>query len=136
MVKFILGVKGSGKTKRMIDMANESVKASNGNVVYIDRDRNHIYDLNRNIRLIETGEFQLENLKSFYGFICGVISQNFDIEKIFIDGQKIVSNAEDDGLEKFIKNLLNLSEKFNVDFKVSCSRSPEGIPEFLKSYLI
>ena len=102
MVKFILGVKGSGKTKRMIDMANESVKSSNGSIVYIDRDRNHIYDLNRNIRLIETGEFQLENLKSFYGFICGVISQNFDIEKIYIDGQKIVSNAEDDCLEKFI----------------------------------
>ena len=136
MVKFILGVKGSGKTKRMIDMANESVKASNGNVVYIDRDRNHIYDLNRNIRLIEAGEFQLENLKSFYGFICGVISQNFDIDRVFIDGQKIVSGAEDDCLEKFIKNLEHLSEKFGVDFTVSCSRSAEGIPEFLKSHLI
>ena len=136
MVKFILGVKGSGKTKRMIDMANESVKSSNGSVVYIDRDRNHIYDLNRNIRLIETSEFQLENLKSFYGFICGVISQNFDIEKVYIDGQKIVSNAEDDCLENFIKNLEKLNEKFGVDFTVSCSRSAEGIPEFLKSYLI
>ena len=136
MVKFILGVKGSGKTKRMLDMANESVKSSNGSVVYIDRDKNHIYDLNRNIRLIETSEFQLENLKSFYGFICGVISQNFDIEKIYIDGQKIVSNAEDDCLEKYIQNLLSLSEKFGVDFTVSCSRSAEGIPEFLKSYLI
>ncbi len=136
MVKFILGVKGSGKTKRMIDMANESVKSSNGSVVYIDRDRNHIYDLNRNIRLIETGELQLENLKSFYGFICGVISQNFDIEKVFIDGQKIVSNAEDDCLEKFIKNLEKLNEKFGVDFTVSCSRSTEGAPEFLNSYLI
>ncbi|HYF82544.1 MAG TPA: twitching motility protein PilT [Clostridia bacterium] len=136
MVKFILGVKGSGKTKRMIDMANESVKASNGNVVYIDRDRNHIYDLNRNIRLIEAGEFQLENLKSFYGFICGVISQNFDIDRVFIDGQKIVSSAEDDCLEKFVKNLENLNEKFGVNFTVSCSRSADGIPEFLKSYLI
>lgn len=136
MVKFILGVKGSGKTKRMIDMANASASASDGNVVYIDRDRNHIYDLNRSIRLIETGEFQLESLKSFYGFICGVISQNFDIEKVFIDGQKIVSNAEDESLEAFIKHLEKLGEKFEVDFTVSCSRSAEGIPEFLKSYLI
>lgn len=136
MVKFILGVKGSGKTKRMLDMANESAKATNGNVVYIDRDRNHIYDLNRSIRLIETGEFQLESLKSFYGFICGVISQNFDIEKVFIDGQKIISNAEDDSLEAYIKHLENLGEKFEVDFIISCSRSVDGIPEFLKSYLI
>jgi len=136
MVKFILGVKGSGKTKRMIEMANESNRTSNGNVVFIDRDRNKIYDLNRNIRLIETGEFQLENLKSFYGFICGVISQDFDIEHIFIDGQKIVSNAQDDCLEGFIKNLERLSEKFGVEFTVSCSRSPEGIPEFLKNHLI
>lgn len=136
MVKFILGVKGSGKTKRMIDMANESDRTSNGNVVYIDRDRNRIYDLNRNIRLIETGEFQLENLKSFYGFVCGVISQDFDIENVFIDGQKIVSNAEDECLEAFIKNLERLNEKFGVNFTVSCSRSAEGIPEFLKSYLI
>lgn len=136
MVKFILGVKGSGKTKRMIDMANEAVKTSNGDVVYIDRDRNHIYDLNRNIRLIETGEFQLENLKSFYGFICGVISQNFDTEKVFIDGQKIISNANDDCLEGFIKNLEKLDEKFGVEFIISCSRSTEGIPEFLKNYLL
>ncbi len=136
MVKFILGVKGSGKTKRMIDMANESNRTSKGNVVYIDRDRNRIYDLNRDIRLIETGDFQLENLKSFYGFICGVISQDFDIECIYIDGQKIVSNAGDECLGTFIKNLEQLSEKFEVDFTVSCSRSPEGIPEFLKGYLI
>lgn len=136
MVKFILGAKGSGKTKRMIDMANESAKTSDGNVVFIDRDRNHIYDLNRSIRLIDTGEFQLENLKSFYGFICGVISQNFDTEKIFIDGQKIINNAEDDCLEKFIQNLEKLSKKFEVEFVISCSRSVEGIPEFLKSYLI
>ncbi len=136
MVKFILGVKGSGKTKRMIDMANESDRTSNGNVVYIDRDRNRIYDLNRNIRLIETGEFQLENLKSFYGFICGVISQDFDIEHVFIDGQKMVSNAEDECLEIFVKSLEKLTERFGINFTVSCSRSPEGMPEFLKSYLI
>jgi hypothetical protein len=136
MVKFILGVKGSGKTKRMIEMANESGRTSNGNVIFIDRDRNRIHDLNRNIRLIETGDFQLENLKSFYGFICGVISQDFDIENIYVDGQKIVSNAQDECLEAFIKNLEKLSEKFQVDFTVSCSRSADGIPEFFKSYLI
>ncbi|MGE5632446.1 MAG: twitching motility protein PilT [Caulobacteraceae bacterium] len=136
MVKFIMGVKGSGKTKRMIDMANESVKTSNGNVVYIDRDRNHIYDLNRSIRLVETGEFHFESLKSFYGFICGIISQDFDIQKVFIDGQKLVSNAKDECMEEFIKNLERLNESFGVDFVVSCSRSVDTAPEFIKSYLL
>jgi hypothetical protein len=136
MVKFILGVKGSGKTKRMIEMANESAKTSDGNVVFIDRDRNHIHDLNRSIRFIDTSEFQLENLKSFYGFICGVISQNFDTEKIYIDSQKIISNAEDDCLEGFVQNLEKLGKKFKVEFIISCSRSVEGIPEFLESCLI
>lgn len=136
MVKFILGAKGSGKTKKMIDMANESGRTSKGNVVFIDRDRNRIYDLDRSIRLIETGEYRLENLKSFYGFVCGVISQDYDIEKIYIDGQSIVSNAKDECLEAFIKDLEELSGSFEVDFTVSCSRSTEGIPEFLKDYLI
>ena len=75
MVKFILGVKGSGKTKKMIELANESDRTAKGNVVYIDRDRNRIHDINRNIRLIETGDFQFENLKSFYGFICAGLWQ-------------------------------------------------------------
>lgn len=136
MVQFILGVKGSGKTKKMLDMANEAVVSSSGSVVYIDRNSRHMHDLNRNIRLIETGDFQLENLKSFYGFLCGVISQNFDIEKVFIDGQKIISNAQDDCLEAFIDNLKKLHEKFEVNFIVSCSRSIEGIPDFLKEYMI
>ena len=136
MVQFILGVKGSGKTKRMIDMANESKRTSKGNVVFIDRDRDRIYNLNRGIRLIDTREFQLENLKSFYGFICGIISQDYDIENIYVDGQSIVSNARDECLETFIKNLEKLNKSFGVHFTVSCSRNTEETPEFLKSYLI
>ncbi len=136
MVHFILGVKGSGKTKRMIDMANEAVANSSGSVVYVDRNSRHMHDLNRDIRLIETGDFHLENLKSFYGFLCGVVSQNFDIDKIFIDGQKIITNAQDDCLEAFIENLKKLHEKFGVNFIISCSRSIDGIPEFLKEYMI
>lgn len=135
MVKFLIGAKGSGKTKKMLDMANEMGKNSNGSVVYIDRDRNHIYDLDKSIRFIETSDFQLDNLKSFYGFLCGVISQNFDIEKVFIDGQKIITNAQDSCLEEFIGNLKKLNEKFEVDFIVSCSRTEDSIPEFLKAYL-
>ncbi len=135
MVKFILGAKGSGKTKRMIDMANEAGKKSDGNVVYIDRDKNHIHDLDRKLRFIETGDFQIDSLKSFYGFLCGIISQNYDTEKVFIDGQKIISNAKDEYLEEFVLHLNNLGEKFGVNFIVSSSRKEEEVPAFLKQYI-
>ncbi|NLM44452.1 MAG: hypothetical protein GX201_10635, partial [Clostridiales bacterium] len=95
MVKFIVGEKGTGKTKIMIEMANEASKVSKGHVVYVDRDNNHIHSLERSLRFINAGEFQIENLKAFYGFLCGIISQNFDIETIFIDGMKIISNADE-----------------------------------------
>ncbi|SHJ01104.1 ATP-binding protein [Lutispora thermophila] len=134
MVKFIVGEKGTGKTKMMISMANEASKASKGHVVYIDRDKNHMYDLDRSLRFINAGDFQIENLKAFYGFLCGVISQNFDIETIFIDGIKVISDAEEECLKQFVENLENLNKKFEVDFIVSMSRNPNNVPEFLKSY--
>lgn len=136
MVKFIIGVKGSGKTKRMIAMANEAGKASDGSVVYIDRDKKHMYDLDSSLRFIETGEFHMTNLKSFYGFICGVLSQNYDTTEIFIDGHKLISEAKDDCLEDFINNLKQLAEQFNINFVLSCSRSKESVPGFLEPYII
>lgn len=136
MVKFIIGVKGSGKTKRMIDMANEACKNCDGSVAYIDRDKKHIYDLDRGIKFIETGDFHLSNLKSFYGFICGAISQNYDTEKIFIDGHKLISEAKDECMEEFIHNLTRLAEEMKMDFIISCSRAKENIPSFMEPYVI
>lgn len=136
MVKFIIGVKGSGKTKRMIDMANDATKLLDGSVVYIDRDKKHIYDLIRTIRFIETGEFHMTNLKSFYGFICGVLAQNYDIQKMFIDGHKLISEANDECMEEFTKNLSRLAEKYNIEFVISCSRPKENVPSFLEPLVI
>lgn len=135
MIKFIVGAKGSGKTKTMIDMANEAVKATKGDVVYIDRDRNHIYDLNKSLRFIETGDFQLDNLKAFYGFLCGIIAQDFDVETIFIDGQKLIAVAQEKCMEEFLVNLKKLEDKFEVNFVISCSRTESEVPEIVKQYL-
>lgn len=135
MIKFILGAKGSGKTKIMIDMANEAVKATKGDVVYIDRDRDHIYDLNKSLRFIETGDFQLDNLKAFYGFLCGIIAQDFDVETIFIDGQKLIAVAQEKCMEEFLVNLKKLEDKFEVNFVLSCSRTESEVPEIVKQYL-
>lgn len=135
MIKFILGAKGSGKTKIMIDMANEAVKAAKGDIVYIDRDRNHSYNLNKSLRFIETGDFQLDNLKAFYGFLCGIIAQDFDVETIFIDGQKLIAVAQEKCMEEFLINLKKLEDKFQVSFVLSCSRTESEVSEIVKQYL-
>lgn len=136
MVKFIIGIKGSGKTKRMITMANEASRACDGCVVYIDRDQKHIYDLDKSIRFIETGEFHMTNLKAFYGFVCGVISQNYDTKEIFIDGHRLINEAKDECLEEFITNTTKLAEQFNISFTLSMSRSKESVPSFMEPYII
>ena len=134
MVKFIIGEKGSGKTKEMIDQANKLSCEAKGSVVFIDKNRNHIYDLDKSIRLVETEEFSIETTRSFYGFICGLISQNFDIEVIFIDNQKQIDEADNENITDMVKGLETLSSKFGVNFIISISRSEKNIPDFLKKY--
>ena len=135
MVKFIFGEKGSGKTKEMIDLANKQSVEAKGSVVYIDKNRNHIYDLDKSIRLVETGEFSIETTRSFYGFICGLISQNFDIETIFVDNQRQIDEADEHNITDFVKHLEVLNAKFGVKFIVSASRSEKNIPDSLRSYV-
>ncbi len=135
MVRFIIGEQGTGKTKVMIDMANMAVKDTKGYIVYIDRDTNHVYDLDRSLRFVNAGEFCIENLETFYGFLCGIISQNFDAEKIFIDGLKVISIADDVCLNDFIKNIEKLYEEFGVSFIISVSKAENDVPDFMKAYL-
>ena len=85
MVKFILGAKGTGKTKWLIDNANKDMKEGNGNIIFIDVDDNHIFSLNYNVRLINAMEFNIVDIDSFYGFLCGIISMDYDIEKIYVE---------------------------------------------------
>ena len=85
MVKLILGEKGSGKTKWLIDNANKDMKEGNGNIAFIDVDDDHIFTLNYNVRLINAMEFNILDVESFYGFLCGLIGMDYDVEKIYVD---------------------------------------------------
>ncbi len=86
MVKILAGEKGEGKTKRMIDMANAAGKEAKGNIVFVDDDNSHMYDLHYSVRFVETPKFIMEDPQVFRGFVCGILSQNSDIETIYIDG--------------------------------------------------
>ena len=137
MIQILIGEKGEGKTKRLIDMSNEAGKLSDGHIVFIDDDNRHMYDLHYNIRFVDTTGFKMEDQRIFFGFICGILSQDGDIEKIYIDGlNNIVKYMTDDDLFAFITELEKLSEKANVDFVMTISRDKETVPEALKSYLI
>jgi len=142
MVKFLAGLKGEGKTRKLIDMANENVKITDGNLVFIDDDKRHIYDLHRDIRFVETEKGLLANYREFIGFILGILSQNSDITHIYVDGlSNIIGNIcditpETEDLIKLKKRLELLSEKESVGFTVTLHCNKEDLPEEIKAALI
>lgn len=85
MVQIIAGKKGKGKTKHLLDMANAAIKGANGTVVYLDKSAQHMYELNNRIRLINVNEFPVASAEGFLGFICGIISQDHDLETMYLD---------------------------------------------------
>lgn len=137
MIQILAGEKGEGKTKRLIDMANQAAKTAKGDIVFIDDDKRHMYDLNYKIRLIETNGFIMFDQKVFFGFICGILSQNRDIEKIYIDGlRNIIKSLSTEELEKFIVSVEKLSKQTNVDFVIIVSGLPESFPEKIKEAIV
>ena len=136
MVKFILGPKGSGKTKWLIDKANEDIKEGNGNIIFIDVDDNHIFSLNYAVRLINAMEFNIKNIESFYGFLCGIIGRDYDVKKIYVDSIYKVIPLEIQDLEKLKGDLELISEKFETEFYINVEYMLEDMPDGLKDNCI
>lgn len=136
MVQILAGEKGEGKTKILIDLANESVSTSDGDVIYIDDDKRHIYDLNHKIRFVEVSEFPLANYRELLGFIYGIFSQNSDITKVFVDGIfKIVQSLGDEDLIKLVTRLDSMSKAYNVDFVLAGNVDPADLPKEVEQYI-
>ena len=136
MVQILAGEKGEGKTKILIDLANESVSTSDGDVIYIDDDKRHIYDLNHKIRFVEVSEFPLANYRELIGFIYGIFSQNSDITKVFVDGIfKIVQSLGDKDLIKLVTRLDSMSKAYNVDFVLAGNVDPADLPKEVEQYI-
>lgn len=134
MVKFILGAKGTGKTKWLIDNANKDMKEGNGNIIFIDVDDNHIFSLNYNVRLINAMEFNIIDIDSFYGFLCGIISMDYDIEKIYVDGIYKIMSLKTSDLERILEILLKINEKYQTEFYINVDYVLADIPENLKEF--
>ncbi len=134
MVKFILGAKGSGKTKWLIEKANKDMLEGNGNIAFVDVDDNHIFSLNYNVRLINAMEFNVLNVQSFYGFLCGIMAMDYDLEKIYVDGIYKVMNLELKDLVYLIDSLNKIADKYEVDFFINIDYTMEKIPENLRAH--
>lgn len=135
MVELLIGKKGTGKTKVLLDKVNTAASVANGNVVFISNNTGrNMYDITSSVRMYDTSEFEITSWDEFLGFVCGVISGNFDITNIFIDGiLKIVQDSMD-GFEGFLANIEKLGEKFNITFDISVSIDVNEAPDYIKKY--
>ena len=136
MVQIIAGEKGKGKTKILLDKANTDIKQARGSIVYLDKDNQHIYELNNKIRLINVKEYCIDGADEFVGFICGILSQDSDIEKIYLDSFLKVAKLSADAADKYLEKLDYVSQKFNLDIVVSFSQKSAEVSEFVKSKLV
>ena len=131
MVELIVGKKGKGKTKVLLDRVNNAVKEANGSIVYLDKSTKHMYELNNKVRLIDVSSYPLKNADEFVGFICGIISQDHDLEQIYLDSFLKVSKLEDADVTDTLEQLDKIGQKYGISVVVSISLDKEEIPEAL-----
>lgn len=136
MIQIIAGRKGKGKTKHLIDKANADIKQAKGNVVYLDKSDKHMYELSNKIRLINVTEFNVESTDGFLGFISGIISQDHDLDTMFLDSFLKLANLEDKDITDTIDKLDAIGSKYNVTFVLSVSMDEESLPENAKSKIL
>ncbi len=135
MIKVIVGQKGTGKTRTLIEMANQAVKDAKGHLVFIDGGRRRTLGLNHAIRFASTKEFGVKGLVAFCGFLSGIIAENYDIGKIYIDGLQDIIGDDPADIEKFLKDINELSDKFDIRFIITMNGDPDSVPAFLKKYI-
>lgn len=134
MVRLIIGRKGTGKTKALIEGINNSIDTEHGNIIFICNGDRHILDINHSIRLIDVKDFDTDDFRVFKSFINGILSQNYDITSIFVDSLfKIVPN-DMDNLAGFIADLDEISEKNNVKFTICISADKSELPDEIHKY--
>ena len=136
MVRLIMGAKGSGKTKHLIEMINNAAKDEPGNVVCIEANRNMTYDIHYNIRLIDAEEYKLNNYDSFRGFISGLYAGNYDISHVFIDNLcKIIGCDVDQDTEDFLNWMDVFGERNNIKFTTTISADIAVATDGMKKFL-
>lgn len=137
MVEIICGEKGKGKTKELLAKVNHDVSTVAGSVVYLDKSQKHMYELNNRIRLINVMDYPLTNCDEFLGFICGIVSQDHDLEEMYLDSFLTIASIEsNDDIIKSVEKLDIISEKYKVRFVLSISKNKADLPECVQAKVI
>lgn len=136
MIKVICGKKGSGKTKRIIELANKTAEAAKGSVAFLDDDNKYMYDLRHEIRFINYNDFGIRNSQVLEGVIIGLLAGNYDMEAIFVDGLLRVIPEKASDLDSFFGELEKVTKQSGVTVYFTVSMDQEDLPEFIKKYVI
>ena len=135
MIELLIGTKGTGKTKVLIDNVNAAAKVAEGNVVFISNNTSqNMYDITSKVRMADTSDFEIASWNEFFGFICGIISGNFDITNVFVDGTLKIG-GDLDGFEAFLEKIDALGKKYDINFELSVSVDKDAAPEYIKKYV-
>ncbi|MEG2039015.1 MAG: hypothetical protein RRZ73_04730 [Oscillospiraceae bacterium] len=135
MIKLIVGNKGSGKTKTLVDAANNAVETTKGNVVCIEKGLKLTYDLNHKVRLIDTDEYKLDSYTSLFGFISGVMAGNYDITEVFVDGTVKIGGRDFEALADTILKIDSLAHTNDVNLTFSISADASELPVSLSKFM-
>ncbi len=135
MVELIVGKEGKGKTKQLLERVNSEIKTASGNIVFLDRNDKHMFELNNKVRLVNVAEYEFANSSEFIGFVCGILSQDHDIEQMYIDAVLKVAKTDKSELTSVVKRLASIGKKFNVKFTASVTLDASDIDEEIREYI-
>lgn len=137
MIEIICGEKGKGKTKELLGKVNTSVASASGSVVYLDKSQKHMYELNNKVRLINVMDYPISNCDEFIGFICGIVSQDNDLEEMYLDSFLTIASVDTENeITYAIEKLDVISEKYKVKFIISVSKNIDDLPECAKAKVV
>ena len=136
MIQIIAGKKGSGKTKRLIDLTNNTAREAVHDVIFLDDDNRYMFDVDHKVRFINAEEYHIHNADMFVGFVAGILSSNFDVGTVFVDAFLKLAHTGLDASEPIVRVLKEMGDKQQVNFVLSVSADEEELPAFLKEFMI
>ncbi len=136
MLRLIVGEKGKGKTKILLDEANTQIKTAHGSIVYLDKSTKHMYELNNRIRLIDVSSYNLKSSENFIGFIKGIISQDHDLEQVYLDSFLKIAVTDEEHVEELFTELEAIGSQYGITFVVSASIPASSVSDAFKDSVL